>query len=326
MTTHPSKILGLLMATTAFTAQADENLWLYTKGVETRPQNSWELKLADISRIDKNSGSYLFNDIRPELEYGITDRLTIGASLMIFDHHYSNVEWAPMVDTQGGPGGSFDKTQIGGFEIALKYNILSPFKDPFGLSLGFIYEHRQAYRLDGSEIDQNSYVPVIYLQKNWLDNTLVWAFRGKMELERRKSPGVLEEEIAFDLATGLSYRIAPNWFIGIEARWQSDFLSPEIDGNPPEGKPSSWDLGNLQLGDQFQQGLYVGPSIHYTQPGWWVTVGALWQVYGTSADGLAASNQGKNWDEHERMHVGFILGFEFGGGKSSRDEGGSFRK
>jgi hypothetical protein len=326
MPKHTSTLLGLFLAITTTTVLADENLWLYTKGVETRPAKSWEFKLMDISRIDKNSGDYFFNDIRPELEYGITDRLTIGVSALIFDHHYSNVEWAPMVDTQGGPGGSFDKTQFGGFEIGLKYNLLSPFKDFIGLSLGFVYEHRQAYRLDGAEIDQNSYVPILYLQKNWLDDTLIWAFRGKMELERRKSPGVLEEEIAFDLATGLSYRIAPNWFIGIEARWQSDFLSPEIDGNPPEGKPSSWDLGNMQLGDQFQQGLYVGPSVHYSQKNWWLTVGALWQVWGWSADGAAASNQGKNWDEHERLHVGFILGFEFGGGRSSREESRSFQK
>ncbi len=306
-------LLGLILAVTT-TASSDENLWLYTKGTDTRPANSWELKLKEMSRLGKDSGDYIFNDIRPEVEYGVTDRLTLGASVMIFDHHYSDVEWAPMVDTQGGPGGSFDKTQYGGFEVMAKYMILSPYKNFVGLSVGFAYENRQVYRLDGAEIEQDSYVPMIFLQKNWLDNTLTWSFTGKMELERRTSPGVLEEEIAFDLATGLSYRVAPNWFVGIEARWQSDFLSPEVDGNPPEGRPSSWDVGNMQLGDQFQQGLYVGPSVHHSGRNWWITVGALYQVWGWSADGAAASRKGKNWDEHERVHVGFILGFEFGGG------------
>ena len=320
MNQHTTSLLGLLLATTSLSAIADENLWLYTKGVETRPAESWELKLMEMTRIGKNSGEYLFNDIRPEIEYGITNRLTVSGSFMVFDHHYSDVEWAPMVDTQGGPGGSFDQTQIGGFEFGLKYNILSPFKDPVGLSLGLVYERRELYRLDGAEIDQNSYVPVIYLQKNWFDDTLIWSFRGKMELERRKSPGVLEEEIAFDLATGLSYRVAPNWYVGLEARWQSDFLSPEIDGNPPEGNPSSWDFGEFQLGDQFQQGLYVGPSVHYSQPDWWLTVGALYQVWGWSAEGAAASNEGKNWDEHERLHIGFILGFEFDRKTSDPDD------
>lgn len=316
-------LLAVTLLAVSLPARADENLWLYTKGTDTRPNDTWEFKLKDITRLGKDSGDYIFNDIRPELEYGITDRLTLGASLLIFDHHYSDVEWAPMVDTQGGPGGSFDKTQVGGFEVMAKYNILSPYKDALGVSLGFGYEYRTAYRLDGAEIDQHSFVPMLFLQKNWLDNTLVWSFTGKMELERRKSPGVLEEEIAFDLATGLSYRIAPNWFVGIEARWQSDFLSPEIDGNPPEGEASNWDWNEWKLGDQFQQGLYVGPSVHYASKQWWITVGALWQVWGWSADGAAASRKGKNWDEHERVHVGFILGFEFGGNDKVEDLGGA---
>ena len=93
----------------------------------------------DLRGFNKNSGDYIFNEIEPEIEYGVTDCLTIGASAIIFDHHYRDVEWAPMVDTQGGPGGSFDKTQLGGIETGSKYNILSPFKDFIGLSLGFIY-------------------------------------------------------------------------------------------------------------------------------------------------------------------------------------------
>jgi hypothetical protein len=307
-----SSILTVLLGLTTW-VQADENLWLYTRGVDTRPKGSTELKIYDISRIGKNSGDYIFNDIRTEVEYGITDRLTIAAEILIFDHHYSEVEWAPMVDTQGGPNGSFDDTQYAGFDIGFKYNILSAYKDPFGFSIGFAYEDRQVYRLDGAEIDQYSLVPKIFLQKNWLDNTLIWAFQGKMELERRKSPGVLEEEIAFDLSTGLSYRVAPNWFVGIEARWQSDFLTPIEDGVEPEGRTSNWDWDEYRLGDQFQWGLYVGPSILYSGKNWWITVGALAQVAGWSADGPEASNQGKNWDEHERFHVGVILGFEFGG-------------
>ena len=59
--------------------------------------------------------------------------------------------------------------------------------------------------------------------------------------------------------------------------------------------------------------------MHYSQKNWWVTVGALLQVWGWSADGPAASNEGKDWDEHERVHVGFIVGFEFGG-RAKRSE------
>lgn len=303
-------LLGLVCCL-ATAAHADENLWLYTRGVETRPQGSTEVKLQSIWRLGKNSGNYYFMDMRPEVEYGITDRLTIGAQVMFFHHMYDNVEWAPMVDTQGGPGGSFDKGQIGGFQTTLKYNVLSPFINPVGLSLGFTYDHRYAYRLDGASISQDAFIPRIFIQKNFLEDTLVWSLSGAWELERRKSPGILEEEMAPDVAMGLSYRVRPNVYIGLETRFQSDFLTPVESGMAPDGRTSNWDWGDVRLGDQFQWGLYVGPAVHISQPSWWLTIGALWQVKGWSADGPAASNQGRNWDEHERFHVGFIFGYEF---------------
>tara|TARA_B100001564_G_C20077860_1_gene419166 strand:- start:33 stop:314 length:282 start_codon:yes stop_codon:yes gene_type:complete len=80
-----STLLGLAYA---FPAAAEENLWLYTKATDTRPEGSFELKLTDIIREGKDSGDYTFHDIRPEIEYGITDRLTVGAELMFFDHNY----------------------------------------------------------------------------------------------------------------------------------------------------------------------------------------------------------------------------------------------
>jgi hypothetical protein len=304
-------LLCLLAATTLTPALADENLWLYTRGVETRPEGSTEVKLQSIWRLGKNSGNYYFQDLRPEIEYGITDRFTLGAQVMLFHHVYDNVEWAPYVDTQGGPGGSFNKAQVGGFQITGKYNVLNPFTNPIGMALGFSYDRRSAYRLDGAAIEQDSFIPRLFLQKNFLDDTLIWSMSGAWEFERRTSPGVLEEEMAPDVAMGISYRIRPNLYIGLETRFQSDFLTPKEEGVPVEGRISNWDLGDFRLGDQFQWGLYVGPSVHYSQKNWWLTVGALMQVKGWSRDGPAASNQGKNWDEHERLHIGFILGYEF---------------
>ena len=47
-------------------AAAEESLWVYTKGSDTRPKGSLELKLNNISRLGKNAGDYSFHDIRPE--------------------------------------------------------------------------------------------------------------------------------------------------------------------------------------------------------------------------------------------------------------------
>ncbi len=312
--------MGLLtLAVSTQTAKAEENLWVYTKGTDTRPQGSFEMKISDIARISKDSGHYRFHDIRPEIEYGITDKLTIGAEIMIFDHNYSvnDPELNPTYETQETEGGTFNKTQYGGFEISLKYNILSPYKDFMGLSLGIGYEDRDRYRLDGSEIDQKSYTATVFMQKNWIDDKLTLAGNGKIELERRKGPGVLEEEIAFDLSIGLSYRIAPKHFIGIEYRRQQDHLSPfntetgEYDD--PSLKPSEFDLpfGKFQIGTRHQYGEYIGPTYHYAEKNWWFTGGILYQFNGGGHSENAYLKDGKNYDEHEKFHVGLFLGYEF---------------
>jgi len=297
------------------TSQADESLWIYTQGTDTRPQGSFEAKLSSVLRAGKDSGHYYFLETRPEIEYGVTDKLTLSAEIIHFYHDYAvdNPELNPMFETQGGEGGSFKKSQIGGFEVSAKYNILSPYKDAFGLTVGFAYERRERYRLDGAEIDQDSYVPILYLQKNFLDDTLIFAFKGKLEFELRESPGVKEEEIAPDLAFGVSYRFKPKWFIGAEIRYQSDFLEPEEEGEPAPENPSNFtDLDNLRLGTQFQYVTYIGPTIHYAQERWFITAGILFQIYGGGDEETNPTIDGnKVWDEHERVHLGLTYAYSF---------------
>ncbi len=297
-------------------AMAEENLWVYTKGTDTRPKGSFEFKLSDTIRVGKHSGDYEFHDIRPEIEYGVTDKLTIGAEILIFHHDYSvnDPDLQPVFDTQGGEGGRFKDTQYGGFEVALKYNIYSPYKDWAGLSLGLGYERREQYRLDGADISQNSYTGTVFFQKNWIDDKLTLAVNVKTEFERRKSPGVLEEEISFDFSAGLAYRVAPKHFVGIEYRRQQDHLSPfntetgEYDD--PSLQPSEFDLTNFRVGTRHQYGEYIGPTYHFAEKNWWLTAGILFQVQGGGSE-HAFVESSKNWDEHEQYHVGLIYGYEY---------------
>jgi opacity protein-like surface antigen len=305
----------------ASAAHADERLWVYARGADTLPQGELELALGTITKLDKNSGDYRLTEIRPEIEYGITDRLTVMGELIIFDHDYSveDPDLQPMFDEQGGAGGRFQETQIGGYELALKYNLLSAYTAPIGLSFGAGYEHREAYRLDGADIEQNTIVLRTFLQKNFLDDTLVFALSPKVELERRTSPGVLEEEIGLVVAAGVSYRVAPRWNVGLEYYHQSDYLSPQ-DTETGEFEPalnrSSWDLGDLRVGSQFQNGNYIGPTVHYADRDWWVTAGALYQFAGGGNEEAGAYvRDGRNWDEHERWHIGVSFGYEFGLGQ-----------
>ena len=155
-----------------------------------------------------------------------------------------------MYETQGGANGVFEKTQLAGAEFGFKYNILSPYKDAFGLSFGLAYERRGAYRLDGADIDQDAYVGTLFLQKNFLDDTLAFALNPKVELERRKSGDVLEEEVALDISAGVSYKVMPKHFVGLEFRHQSDYLNPSEGGvkENPDIQSSNWDLFDMQIG------------------------------------------------------------------------------
>lgn len=310
MKKHGLLTLGILLP---LVVTGEESLWIYAKGADTLPKNALEYKLNVISRRGKDSGDYVFNDIRPEIEYGITDKLTFSAELMVFDHNYSvdNEDLEPMYGTQGEAGGRFNRTQVGGYELGLKYNVLSTYKDPIGLSFGFAYENRNKYRLDGADINQDSFVLSTYVQKNFLDNTLQFVASTKFEFERRKSPGVLEEEIAVDAALGVAYRFMPKWTVGMEFRHQSDYLNPQEEGVfNPQLKRSSFDFSDFRVGSQHQRGNYLGPSIHFAEKKWWATAGVLWQVAG-GGSAFSVSYDDRNWDEHERVHVGLTVGLEF---------------
>jgi hypothetical protein len=315
---HFLPIIVAIATITSTNVHAEENLWVYTVGTDTRPQGSFEAKLTDIIMKGKSSGDYVRHEIRGGLEYGVTDALTVGASLLVFKHDYSvnNPDLEPMYGTQGEEGGKYNHTTIGGYQLMTKYNILSPYKDPIGVSIGFTYDTRERYRLDGADINQKSYITRLFLQKNWLDDKLTFAVNGVTELERRKAPEeTLEEEMAFEVMAGISYRFLPKHFIGVEWRHQRDHLTPtfsgERDSENPNHQQSNWDLNDISVGANHQYGNYFGPTYHYAEKNWWATIGALWQFAGGGKANRGVNGDGKNWDEHERVHIGLITGYEF---------------
>jgi len=303
-----SVVLGIIALPAV--AQADESLWIYAKGAETLPRGRTEVKASVVSRRGKAESDYVFNDIRFEAERGITNRLTGYVELVAYNHDYSttNPDLQPLFDTQGGAGGRFRKTSVAGVDVGLKYNILSPYKDPIGLAVSVEYDRRFKYRIDGASIDQDEVDLVLHFQKNFLSNQLVFVFTPKIEWENRRSPGIIEREISLDIAAGVSYRVAPRWNVGAEFRHQSDYLSPydtETQSFDPNLRPSKLPF---KFGSQYQNGNYVGPVVHYASQKWWATAGALFQVAGGGK--FAFNRDGLNVDEHERVNLALSLGFE----------------
>jgi hypothetical protein len=256
-----------------------------------------ELVTVNTVRAGKNTGTYFAWDTQAELEYGVTDRFLISGSVLGQYFHFSDLPFDPYTDRE------VNDYRLSGFNINTKWNILSPFKDPIGLGVGFAYLRREYYRLDGSPTAQNSLRPSVFLEKNFLDDTLSFAWSTNVEFERRRfrtGEGAKEEEISIESAIGVSYRFRPNWNLGLELFTQGDFLEAGFNN-----------LDDLNWGRNFQYGMHLGPSIHYSSKKWWATLGVVTQVFGGPDKGSPDSTGGYNWDEHERLMVRLSVAFDF---------------
>ena len=88
---------------------------------------------------------------------------------------------------------------------------------------------------------------------------------------------------------GVSYRFAPNWFIGAEGHWRSEF--PKFD-----------------LGFHEHTAIFVGPSLHYGAQKWWATASYGYQIYG---EGVDEPNNGKTFAEETRNEFRLKVGLNF---------------
>jgi hypothetical protein len=67
---------------------ADEQLFGFTRGVETLPQGRSELYQYVTARTGKAEGDYLGLDIETEAEHGFTDKFQ--ASILLAQHYFNN--------------------------------------------------------------------------------------------------------------------------------------------------------------------------------------------------------------------------------------------
>ena len=268
----------VLAMTSAPSLFADENLFGYTYGSETLPKGRSEFYTWQTFRLGKESGDYLGWDQKYEYEWGITDRLQASV--------YANFNY---VDIKGVPGFE-DRSDMGfqGLQVALKYNVLSPFKDPIGLALYIEPGYVARDRGTGGDMDGFELETMIILQKNFLDDTLMWYTNIFGEFAWEKIEGEYGHGWGPTVFSGLTYRFAPNWFAGVEGHWDSDF-----DG--------------FQAHDFQHYDLFLGPVIHYANQSWWATL----SVQFNTESGANTPGSSLNLDDHERMEVRLKLGFEF---------------
>jgi hypothetical protein len=268
-------------------AQADENLFGYSSSTDTLPQNAWELYQWVTYRTQKAGGTYQAIDYRTEIEYGWTNSLS---QAIYFNFRQHKINGSAPLDETGNPEypDLLTGVRFQGVQSAFKYNVLSAYKDPIGLSFYLEPGFSQIFKITGQEQEEYSLEVKALLQKNFMENlmSVVVNFNLEHEVRRFKGNDLWEKELAAEATGGISYRFIPNWFGGLETRYHSEY--------PEYGKREHW-------------ALFLGPTVHYGAKAWWFTATILPQFKG----GPREDGQTGHLSEHEKIEYRLKLGYNF---------------
>ncbi len=279
-------------------AMAGESLFGFLKGAEPLPQGSTELVQHATHRYDKGEGKYDALNTKTEIEYGLTDRTTVAGYLL-----------GQAIDTSGLvidgylPKDESSGLRASGVEASISHNFLSPAGDDFGLSTYFSTSWSWLDPHSGQKKDKLTFELELLLQKYFLDGELIWVGNGGMEstLAQRHEIADLpagvewnskpEMEIGFNIGTGLSWRFAPNWFIGGEVYYESEF--------------------ETEVGKE-RSSVQAGPSLHYANQSWWTTLSYLPQIQGDGFERIPGqTDTNLHLIEKTKYEVQLKVGFEF---------------
>jgi hypothetical protein len=246
--------------------QADERMFTYSyEAASVLPKGGWEFEQWITYRGGKKDGVFARWDLREEIEYGVTDRYTTALYLNFRSTHREGVTGST----------DLDRFEFKGVSSEHKFQLLNPHTKPIGVLLyGEVTSAGDDLELEEKLILQR------YFGERW--NAV---FNAIWEQEWEFIPGGTEEEMVLEFTAGLSYKLNPNWAVGLEARNHRVF----------EG-----------FGTQVADAYFVGPNVHYGSGNWWATLTVLPQVSGSPG-----SDTSLNYSEHERVEVRLIAGVNF---------------
>ena len=270
-------------------AHADEQYFGYTYSAEVLGKGQSEAEFWATDRRGKSGGHFDAQDYRIELEHGFTNRLTVAGYANLASHHIRGLD------------PDFEKTDrdfaFRGLSAEFKYNLLSPYKDGVGLTL---YAEPAWSRIHGGG-ERGTELELEFkaiLQKNFMDDRLIWAsnltFEPEWENEKEvdeltgETESEWEKELKLEVSTGLTYRVAPGWYAGVEARSASVY--------------PDWTNGLHRE----TYAVFAGPAIHYGGKKWWVTATYLPQLFGKPSPGGSRA-----LDEFEKRELRVKIGYNF---------------
>ena len=284
-------VLGAGLAGLAATpAQADEQYFGYTYSAEVLAKGATETELWVTDRRGKDQGHYDAQDDRIELEHGFTNRLTVSGYANFVSHHVRGLE-PDLEDVHRN-------FAFQGLSAEFKYNVLSPYKDGFGLTLYAEPGWSRIHSVEGKKGTEYELELKAILQKNFLDDRLIWAANFTFEPEWEKEKEVdevtgeteveWEKELKLEVSSGLTYRVANGWYAGVEGRYASVY--------------PDWTNGLHRE----TYAVFAGPVVHYGGKKWWATLSYQPQLFGgPSPAGSRAL------DEYEKRELRLKIGYNF---------------
>lgn len=207
-------------------AQADDQpfVTLYTTDIDTQGEREAEQWL--FWKAGHAHGSFDEFLSQSEIEYGITDDLQ-GSLYLTYD--WTREREAP------SPA---DVQSLVGTQAELIYRVLNVYFDPVGLALYF----EPSYGPDARGIETK-----VLLQKNFLNDTLRFAFNTNFEDRWDRVAGRWQKTSALEFDAGLSYNVTPEFSTGLEFDNERAFNGLIL------GAPSA----------EQTSAFYAGPSLQY---------------------------------------------------------------
>jgi len=278
----------VLASATPSRAGAPDFGYVYTAG--TGEPGETELSLWATDRRGKAERHYDAQDYRVEVERGISERFQVSAYANFASHHVR------------GLTGEFDPVSrdlgFQGLSAEFKYQLRSPEHGRLGIALYAEPGWSRISKVTGEKAGELEFELKAIVQKNFAADRLVWAANLTLEPEWEReheeiAPGFVgsatEKELAIELASGLSYRVAPKFWLGVEGRYHS--LYPD------------WTRGLHRE----NYAVYAGPSVHYDGGEWSLTATWLPQLFGSPS----TPNSSLELEDHEKNELRLKLSREF---------------
>lgn len=291
-------------------AEADEPLFGFVYSTDLLPKGQKEAEQWITLREGRANGTFNLLQTRTELSYGATDNLQLSGYLDLAHANVSGngpdgstIPPEVFADYNADPSRRFVKTRLQDISAEAIYRFSSPYLSPLGAAIYFEPSIGPRTR----ELETR-----LILQKNFIDDRLVFAFNATLAYEWRKlhgdpeaEPGSVEARTHWDKETDVnfglagSYRFAPNWSAGAEILNEREWAG----------------LNPLSAGNRINQAWYAGPTIHWGGRKAFATLSTVFQLpmaHDYADDGVDAVINGlSNADDFEELRVRLKVGFYF---------------